>query len=125
VRYENNRDVVHFDGDWKIQKNVNYSAGKISVSNIPKDKATLNFVGTGVSWIATKSKEQGIANIFIDGKFFGQVDQYSNTRKKITELISVKEMPYGPHSIIVEVSNSKNKESKGYRIEIDAFDVLP
>ncbi len=43
----------------------------------------------------------------------------------MVNLYSVKGLLYGPHSILVEIADAKNSNSRGTRIEIDAFDVMP
>ena len=125
VRYEDRRDVIHFEGEWKLSKGDDFSASSVSYSDAAFDKATLNFVGTGVSWIGTKSNDQGIARVFIDGDYLGDVDQFSATRKFMVTSFSITDLAYGPHTIGVEVTGTKNPESAGYRIEVDAFDVFP
>ena len=125
VRYENMRDVVYYEGEWSISKGDDVSASSVSYSDVAHNKAVLNFVGTGVSWIGTESNDQGIARVYIDGNYMGDVDQFSDTRKPMVRSFSVADLAYGPHTIIVEVTDTKNPQSKGYRIEIDAFDAVP
>ena len=125
VRYENHREVVYYTGNWDILKDDAYSASSICSSNIPNDKATLFFVGTGVSWIGTMADDQGIARVYIDGKHMADIDQFNSTRRSLVKLYSIADLPYGPHITTVEISNKKNPKSSGYRIEIDAFDILP
>jgi hypothetical protein len=125
VRYENHRDVVYYEGEWDIIKGNEYSASSITASNFPNDKAMLIFVGKGVSWIGTTADDQGIARVYIDGKHVADVDQFNGARRSLVKLYSIADLPYGPHIITVEISNKKNPKSSGYRIEIDAFDILP
>ena len=128
IRYENTsgqQDVVCYQGDWKILKSNDFSAQKVSHSNVAHTKAILTFVGTGVSWIGTESNDQGIAKICIDGNFKGCVDQFSSTRNVMVRSYSITDLDYGPHTIMIEVTGTKNPESTGHRIEIDAFDIAP
>lgn len=128
IRYENTsgqQDVVCYQGDWKILKSNDFSAQKVSHSNVAHTKAILTFVGTGVSWIGTESNDQGIAKICIDGNFKGFVDQFSSTRNVMVRSYSITDLDYGPHTIMIEVTGTKNPESTGHRIEIDAFDIAP
>ena len=125
VRYENHRDVVYYEGGWDIIKGDEYSASSITASNLPNDKAMLIFVGKGVRWIGTTADDHGIARVYIDGKHMADVDQFNGTRRSLVKLYSIADLPCGPHIITVEISNKKNPKSSGYRIEIDAFDILP
>ena len=123
VRYENNREVIHYNGNWKIERCHNCSASNISHSDSCSDKVTLNFIGTGVSWIGTTSNDQGIAKVFIDKKFVSTVDQYSPQKKYMQNLYTINNLGKGHHTITIEIVKAKNEKSKGYRIEIDAFDI--
>ncbi|MDL2121678.1 MAG: YCF48-related protein [Deltaproteobacteria bacterium] len=128
IRYENKQhkqDVVHYRGNWEVLKDDDFSVTSVSHSNLAHNKAILNFVGTGVSWIGTESNDQGIAKVYIDGDFKGYVDQFSDTRNVTVRSYSITGLDYGPHTVMIEVTNTKNPESSGYRIEIDAFDVAP
>jgi photosystem II stability/assembly factor-like uncharacterized protein len=125
VRYENMRDVISYEGGWKLLREDDFSATSVSHSNDTNNKATLNFVGTGIAWIGTKSDDLGIAKVYIDGEYQGDIDQFSNTRETMVEVYSRIDLAYGPHTITIEVTDQKNPRSNGYRIEIDAFDVLP
>ena len=102
-----------------------FSARSVSHSNVTHNKVILNFVGTGASWIGTESNDQGIAKVHIDGNFKGYVDQFSDTRNVMVRSYSITDLDYGPHTIMIEVTDTKNPESTGHRIEIDAFDVAP
>jgi len=126
IRYENKsgkQDVVHYQGDWEVLKGNDFSARSVSHSNIAHNMAILNFVGTGASWIGTESNDQGV--VYIDRDFKGYVDQFSDTRNVMVRSYSITDLDYGPHTIMIEVTDTKNPESTGHRIEIDAFDVVP
>ena len=125
IRYENKIDVINYQGEWKVLKGKNYSASSITQSDIIQSKAILPFVGAGISWIGTESKDQGIAKVYIDGDFKGYVDQFSETRNAMVISYSITGLEYGPHMIMIEVSDTKNPKSAGYRIGIDAFDIMP
>ncbi len=125
VRYENMREVVRYEGDWQIAKDDDFSASSVSYSGVAGDKAVLDFVGTGVSWIGTQGKDQGIARVYVDGEHVGDVDQFGNVREKMLESFSVTGLVYGPHTIVIEVTGTKNSASAGNRVEVDAFDIAP
>lgn len=125
VRYENHREVVHYEGEWETSRGDDFSASTVSSSDVVHAKAALNFVGTGVSWIGTESDDQGIARVYIDGKHEGDVDQFGETRKPMVKSYSITGLAYGPHTIMVEVMGTKSPKSTGCRIEIDSFDIVP
>ena len=124
VRYENSRDVILYKGTWRKEAGEEFSATSISLSEESKNRATLNFIGTGIKWIGTKSNNQGIAKVYIDGELKAHVDQYDTAPATLVESFSIKNLPHGPHTITVEVSGRKNPSSTGNSISIDAFDVF-
>jgi hypothetical protein len=125
IRYENHRETILYDGNWKIENGENFSATKISYATSDKARAILSFIGTGVSWIGTTSSDYGKAKVYIDGTFMSEVDQYNKNQDTMVNLYSVQNLPFGPHEIQIEAMTQGNKDSKKNRIGIDAFDVSP
>jgi len=124
VRYEDQREVVHFEGEWLTSKGDGFSALTVTYSDVAGSKATLHFVGTGISWIGAESNDGGIARVYIDGTFVEDVDQFGQDESAMTQSFSAPDLAYGPHTITIEVSGTRNPKSAGYRIHIDALDVL-
>ena len=125
VRYENHREVVDYIGSWKIKNSENYSATKVSYTDVAGSEVSLAFVGTGIKWIGTRSESQGLARVYIDGDFMGDVDQYGNSKETMVESYTIDGLSYGAHSIRIKVTGKKRLKSLGSRIEVDAFDILP
>jgi photosystem II stability/assembly factor-like uncharacterized protein len=125
ARYEDSREVIHYEGDWRVLKGEDFSAATLTHSNVAHSRATLTFVGTGVSWLGSTGKDQGMARVFIDGSHVSDVDQFSDTRKAMMTTYSIAGLPSGPHTITIEVADMKNPKSTGFLIEIDAFNVSP
>jgi hypothetical protein len=123
VRYESHRDVIQYNGTWSVINGHDYSAASISSSDAADSEIVLNFVGTGVHWIHTTSIDQGIAKVYIDGNHLADIDQFSETRNIGVDLLLIGELPFGHHILTVQVTDTRNPESNGYRIESDAFDV--
>jgi hypothetical protein len=124
VRYEDHREVVRYEGEWYVSTGEDFSASQVSYSDAPHSKANLTFVGTGVTWIGTRGKDQGIARVYIDGKHVGDVDQFDDARRTMVESFVSTDLACGPHTIEVEVTDTRNLRSTGHRVEIDAFDIL-
>jgi photosystem II stability/assembly factor-like uncharacterized protein len=125
VRYEDMREVVRYEGKWKTLRGNDFSASSVSYSDVAHARSVLHFVGTGVSWIGTQANNQGIAQVYVDGDHVGDVDQFGETRKTMVRSFSITDLAYGSHTIAIEATHTKNPQSRGYRIEIDAFDIVP
>ncbi len=124
-RYENNREIFQYQGNWKIVKSDDYSASTVSISDTISDKASLSFIGRSIVLIGPKAPDLGISKIFIDGEFIADVDQYSRDRLTMLPLYRIDGLSPSPHTVMIEVSGRKNSESKGNLVAIDALDVLP
>jgi hypothetical protein len=97
----------------------------VSYSESPGSELILNFVGTGVAWIGTQSAEQGKARVYIDNQYKGNVDQFARVKGSLVKAYAINGLTHGSHSIRIGVMEEKNPDSKGHRVEVDAFDVLP
>ncbi len=124
VRYENELEPLQYEGEWKTENGSDYSSSSIRYSEVENSKVVLRFVGKEVRWIGTKSSKQGIAKVYIDGDCKGSVDQFGSEREVGIQSFSVKDLPYGPHTITIEITKHKNLRSLGNRIEIDCFDIF-
>ncbi len=80
-----------------------------------------------MSWVGDRYKERGIANVYIDGLFYGTADEYydSYTFKRQQVIWGISGLSLGAHTIVIEVSGTKDAGSTAYNITGDAFDVSP
>jgi photosystem II stability/assembly factor-like uncharacterized protein len=125
TRYENQKEVIRYEGTWRRQNGDDFSAGSISYSDGAHARAAFSFVGTGVTWVIARGSDQGIARVYVDGAHVGDVDQFNSVEEHIVHGFSVSDLAYGPHTIVVEATGTKSPESTGYRITVDAFDTIP
>src|SRR6202035_5844843 len=86
-------------------------------------RATLNFNGTGVSWIGWRGPELGIANVYLDDVAVASVDAYAPTNTVQAILYSSPALAAGSHTLAIEVTRTKNDASSDYLVAVDAFDV--
>ena len=124
IRYEEFVSYIRYEGNWVSMPNSDFSSMKAIYSVVPTSRAKFTFVGTGISLIGSKGNDHGVANVYLDGKFRQTVNQFSSEQEFMAPVFSVDNLSKGPHSIEVEVTNSKDSQSSGYQIVIDAFDVI-
>jgi len=125
VRYEDEQQTIHYQGRWKLLTGDEFSATSVTYSKTKGDKVEFTFVGTGVRWIGLESNNHGIAKVYLDGEFKDYVDQFSATQNFMTQSYMLSDLPHGPHHLTIEVTDTKNSTSRGYRIAVDGFDVFP
>jgi hypothetical protein len=83
----------------------------------------LVFNGTAIGWIGARSPDGGIARVYIDGAFAGQVDGYHHTLKVQDTLFEAEGLADANHTLTIEVTGSRNGASSGTYVAVDAFDV--
>jgi photosystem II stability/assembly factor-like uncharacterized protein len=130
VRYEDaphNAKVLSFDPHehWEVRRHPSLSMCTATCSGMAGSRAVLRFVGTGVTLIGSQGCDQGIAQVSLDGNFHGCIDQFDPTRRFQVPLFSVNNLKPGPHILVLTVAGTCNPKSTGFRVEIDAFDVVP
>ncbi len=116
------------DDNWAIQYNgwrgvidTNASGGTYRVSKTAGDKVTYKFTGPSLQWVTAKGSNMGKAQILIDGLSKGTFDLYSPTDQWLvvpkTWTVSANKV----HTLIVKVLGTKNTQSKGTNVAVDAF----
>jgi streptogramin lyase len=123
IRFEETDPSITFTGTWASNTNfVAWSGGSAMMSNVGTSRATFTFTGTAVSWISVMCEICGIADVFMDGTLAGTVDMYSATREQ-GAFFNATGLPAGSHTLVIEVTGTKNPVSGDAYIAVDAFDV--
>ncbi len=100
-----------------------WSGGAATLSTTPGAQATLTFRGTEIGWIGARGPEYGIARVFIDGGFAGDVDGYSPSLRLQDTLFKAGGLADASHTLTIQVTGAKNGASTGTQVLLDAFDV--
>lgn len=90
-------------------------------SSIPGASATYSFEGTGITFIASREFNRGIAEIFVDGVSQGEIDLYSAVAQRQQEVFSIDGLEDGKHTFRMEVTGKQNPSAAGCYIDVDAF----
>ncbi len=100
-------------------------------------RATFRFAGTSVSWIGFRAFWAGIANVYLDDVFVGEVDLFlpactaeQRIQGCIDEQVRVPVftatgLTAGSHTLTVEAADRKNPAAADSAVVVDAFDVAP
>ncbi|MGB5081077.1 MAG: Ig-like domain-containing protein, partial [Burkholderiales bacterium] len=100
-----------------------WSGGSATVSTAPGAQATLSFNGTAIGWIGARGPDTGIARVFIDGVFAGDVDTYSPMLRLQDTVFKATGLADATHTLTIQVTGARNGASTGAAIWLDAFDV--
>ncbi|MBE6049627.1 MAG: hypothetical protein E7214_02935 [Clostridium sp.] len=125
--YEEDNRAFDFVGDWANSSNAKHSNSSAKMSIIEGSYVTFKFEGTGFSWIGSTTKDRGIAKVTIDGYTDGptyDVDTSSSTSGYQQELFSINTLPFGVHTVKIEVTNKKNATSNSIGQVVDCIKIL-
>jgi len=111
--------------DWLTSRGALHSGGSARVASALGAAITLDFTGTGVSWIGYRDAWSGIAAVYVDGVFQTEIDTYASPGGAQTEIYVVKGLPPGSHNVTIRVTGRQNPSSGGPWVWVDAFDVSP
>ena len=115
--------MLDFTPGWSHQPHGEAYKKTFSYSESVGAAVSYSFVGTGVSYIASKETHRGIAEVFIDDVSQGLVDLYNPTTILFQKLFSVDNLPLGEHTIKVVVTGTKNPLAGHTYLDIDAFEI--
>jgi hypothetical protein len=115
---------VSYTLGWTGDTSKPWSDGNAAVSTAPGAQATLTFMGTAIRWIGYRGPETGIARVFLDGGFAGEVDTYSAHPRIQDTLFTATGLAEGvDHTVTIEATGQRNAESTDAIVLVDAFDI--
>jgi len=114
---------VNYTGNWSLNTNPQNSGGSAALAVAAGSRASINFNGTGIAWIAYRDQYSGIANVYLDGVLQPPVDTYLSPAQFQSPAYAINGLPAGTHSLSIEVTGTQNLSSGGAWIWVDAFDV--
>jgi hypothetical protein len=124
TRLEQDTVLALYIGDWHSHSSAIHSGGSAALAVSDGTRVTLTFIGTGVKWIGYADEWSGIARVYIDGTFKGEIDTYASPARAQTVLYSIDGLAAGAHSLRIEATGRKRAASGGAWVWVDAFDVV-
>jgi hypothetical protein len=97
-----------------------------SCSKTAGDHVSFAFNGTSIAWIGTRSKEHGMADVYIDGVLDrAGVDAFLPKKAYQQAIYEKGGLAPGNHEIKIVVTGKKNPAATDHWVEIDAFKYTP
>jgi hypothetical protein len=113
-----------FSGGWApANASVAWSAGTATATAGPGAQATLNFQGTAFAWNGYRGPDAGIARVYLDGAFAGELDLYSPSHAIQAAVFTATGLADASHSLTIESTGLRNPSSSGSVVVVDSFDV--
>jgi hypothetical protein len=124
-RVEETDASLVFSGRWYPNANPAHSGGTAVLAMDAGFRITINFKGTGVSWIGYRDEWSGMARVYLDGEAKTTIDNYQSPSVARAVLYNIGGLSTGPHSLTIEVTGTRNSSAKAAWVWVDAFDVVP
>jgi hypothetical protein len=119
---DTNSDVVYQGSGWHHDIIGDAYNGTFSYTDKAGAYCEYTFEGDNIALLASQESNRGICEIFIDGISQGYFDLYHTSIRRQEKIFQTK-LEYGQHTIKVVVTGEKNKNSNGYYVDIDAFEI--
>jgi PKD repeat protein len=126
VRIQQNHSSVSYtpaSGEWFDNNLSSHSGGSAVLAMTAGSRATLTFVGTGASWIGYRDAWAGVARVYVDGVFKGNVDTSISGAQSQAVLYSVSGLASGTHTLAIEATGTAGAASTAAWVWVDAFDI--
>jgi hypothetical protein len=84
----------------------------------------VTFTGTGIRWIGDRGRDRGIARVRLDGGTLVEIDTYAALQDEYQAVIfTATNLAPGNHTLTIVATGTKNSESQGTFIAVDAFEL--
>jgi hypothetical protein len=124
---EGDAAVAYGGSGWSTVSGGGASGGAAKVSATAGDTATVRFTGRRITWVGRLCASCGKADVSLDGSFAARVDTYGY-RGPTADQVALYQATFptsGPHTLQVRVLGSRNYDSRGSGVTVDAFHVRP
>jgi hypothetical protein len=121
---EETNPALILTGRWYANNNPAHGGGTSALATDAGSRVTVNFTGTGISWIAYRDEWSGIARVYLDGEMKTSIDTYLAPSQARFVMYNVGGLGPGTHTLIIEATGTRNASSKGSWVWVDAFDVV-
>jgi hypothetical protein len=117
---QENATTVQYN-NWVGKNQSAASGGSYRVNSEIASAAVFRFKGTSISFITARGPSYGLVNIYIDGVLHSSnLDLYAPSQQWQYR-INYSGLTNGNHTIEVQPTHTKNPNSSGYAVVVDAF----
>jgi hypothetical protein len=109
--------------NWAVVASKSAIGGKYSTEHLRGARTTWTFSGSSLTWWTRTGRDQGKADVLVDGKLKAHVDNFSRTAKsKVAR--TYRNLGKGVHTVTIVVTGKKHSaRAKGAWVTVDAFSV--
>jgi len=122
TRVDQNDPSVTYSGNWYSNSNARNTGGAAALTNAKGARATITFIGSGISWIGVVDEWAGLATVYLDGAMTA-VDTYGTFTRYQQVLFAARGLSGGPHTLSIEITHERDASTSGSWVWIDGFDI--
>jgi hypothetical protein len=124
-RFEQTDTRIAYSGEWTPVTGVTGASGSsFAFSTATTSVATIKFNGTSVALLSLKAPIYGFASLSLDGGEPTLVNLYAADWQFKQTIFSASGLPNATHTLTVTPAGTKDPASGGYRVGVDAVDVV-
>ena len=109
---------------WGTLEAARASGGRAAAGDLARSSVELTFRGTGVTWVTIRRRDQGRADLYVDGAYLRTVDNYASEPSFGVER-SIAGLAPGIHTLRIVVLGEARPAAKGTLVCVDRFVILP
>jgi beta-galactosidase GanA len=125
--YDDADPALQYAGAWSHVANQSYTGSDYqnseSFSNVAGDSLTVDFTGTTVRWIGSRTGNHGYADVYVDGVKQATVDCSGGAAQAV--LYQATGLTAGPHTLKIVVTGTHAAGSTDNFVSVDAIDLQP
>ncbi len=100
------------------------SGGSFGSSDLRRSSAEVRFRGTGIEWFTYRGRDQGRAEVYVDGLLVRTVDNFAPAAT-FDVARSITGLPDGIHTLRIVVLATARAAATGELVSIDRFSIVP
>jgi hypothetical protein len=127
VKQEGDAAIAYGGSGWTTSSPAGASGGSARISSTAGNTATVTFSGRRITWVGRLCPACGKADVALDGTFAARVDTYGFRGPDVSQA-AVYQATFptsGTHTLTITVLGSRNLDSTGSTVQVDAFHVRP
>jgi len=109
---------------WGAVDQASASGGSLASSDLARSSAEVTFRGTGIDWFTYRGRDQGRAEVYVDGLLVRTVDNYAAS-PTFGVARSFTGLSEGVHTLRIVVLATARPAATGELISVDRFSIVP
>ena len=112
--------ALHFAGAWTRLHSTTAYGHSLRYASAAGRKVTFRVKGSSVAWVGAVGPNRGKARVYVDGHLRATVDLYAHSAA-LGRVVWASSLGAGTHTVKIVVLGTRNRHSRGTRVDVDAI----